>query len=168
MVEVLGTFRVNKLNFWGANIQYMLLFLRDRLLFVKVGGQFADGLTSSGAAIGGAAGGLIGAAIGYKLGQKYDKSQREKKVFETATRINRFSEMSVDELIKLEKANFEISYNKITKIEIGKSIYSMYGPRTGTLLIQGEKKETFDIAPNQDLNFCVETVRNLLADKLVS
>jgi|GEM_PF-3265040 hypothetical protein len=165
MVEVLGTFRVNKINFWSANVQYMVLFLRDRLVFVKVGGQFADQAISSGAIVGGALGGIVGGIIGAKIGEKLDKTKGEKKVLETAANINRFSEMSVDELVRLDKANYELPYNNISKIEIQQSSMGANGPRTGTLSIQGAKKEKFDIAPNQDYNFCAETIKTLLADK---
>ncbi len=168
MVEVLGTFRVNKVNFWSANVQYMVLFLNDRLLFVKVGGQFADGAVSTGTVVGAVAGGAVGAVIGSIIGGKLDKSKREKKILETASNINRFSEMSADELVSIDKANYEIPYKNISKIEIQKSAVGANGPRTGTLSIQCAKKEKFDIAPNQDYKFCAETVKTLLADKIAS
>jgi hypothetical protein len=35
-------FRVNSYKTWSPNVQYAIVFQRDRLLFLKIGGQFAD------------------------------------------------------------------------------------------------------------------------------
>jgi len=45
MLDVKGYFRVNKVRQLKSNIQFAVLLLKDRMLFVKIGGQFADGGT---------------------------------------------------------------------------------------------------------------------------
>ncbi len=41
-MEIIGAFRVNKVNMLTSNVQYTVLFLKDRLVFARTGGQFAD------------------------------------------------------------------------------------------------------------------------------
>jgi len=157
MVDVIGTFRVNKVRMIKANIQYSILFLKERMLFIKVGGQFADvGVagTFTSAAIGGAIGGLVGE----KLKKPHDKKRDEK--------IRTLLEMSPDELIGMDKDNYAIPYNIINEIGIKKSSMGVNGPRTGVITIKTIKKEKFDIAPGQEYEECNNIVTSVLSDKL--
>jgi hypothetical protein len=84
MLDIKGTFRVNKIRVFKSNIQYQLIFLKDRVLFIKIGGQFADGglgstITSSiGSTLGGGIGGAIGHSIGQEIESKYRRSAAKK------------------------------------------------------------------------------------------
>ena len=159
MVEVKGSFRVNKIKWTGLDIQYAILFLKDRMLFVKVGGQFAD--TGIGAVIGGVAGGGIGAGLGHVIEEKVRGSSFKKR----EDKIKSFEKMSIDELLKMDKKNFDIPYKDISKIEIKKGV-GISGPRTGVLSIEGKKKEKFNIAINQKFEECEKIVKEALPDKL--
>jgi hypothetical protein len=161
VVEVKGSFRVNKLKWATMNTQYAILFLKERMVFVKVGGQFAD--TGIGAVIGGVAGGGIGAGLGQVIEEKVRGSSFKKR----ENKIKSFEKMSIDKLLKMDKKNFEIPYKDISKIGIKKTLIGgLNGPRTGVLLIEGKKKEKFDICLNQKYEECEKIVKEVLSDKL--
>ena len=63
-MNIKGAFRVTKVKWTGANIQYAALFLEDKVIFVKIGGQFADPNFS--VSLGLVLGGPLGAFAGYK------------------------------------------------------------------------------------------------------
>jgi hypothetical protein len=46
MSDIIGAFRINKVKVIGNNVQYTILFMKDRLVFLVTGGQFADILQS--------------------------------------------------------------------------------------------------------------------------
>lgn len=160
MLEVKGTFRVNKVNMWSSNIQYAVLFFEDRMIFVKIGGQFADG--GLGGAIAGGLGGALGGLIGSLIDQKLQRSPSLKK----EGKVKSFEAMTIDDLLRLDKKNFEVYYGDIMRIEMKKSAMSLNGPRTGTLSIQRKKKEKFDIAPSQKYDDCLNVIQSLLPGKL--
>src|SRR3989344_4314221 len=122
MVEILGFFRVNKLKWTGGNIQYALLFLHDRMVFAKVGGQFAD--AASGQIMGATAGGFLGAIVGDRIEKKLRKSSSEKR----NEKILGFSGMDSAEILALDKNNFEIVYKDISTIEVKKALLSITSP----------------------------------------
>lgn len=160
-MDIKGSFRVNKVRMIQSNIQYAILFLEESMVFVKIGGQFADG-GLAGAIAGGAVGGALGGVIGASIEQKLRKSTAQKK----DDKIKSLSEMSVEELLRLDKNNFDLHYADIHRIEMKKSTLSLNGARSGVLIIDGKKKEKFDIAPNQNFNECENLITSLLADKV--
>ncbi len=161
MLDIKGSFRVNKVRAIQSNIQYAVLFLSDRMLFAKIGGQFADG------GLGGAiAGGVVGGAIGGLLGSAIDQKMNKKSAEKNEKRVRNLAEMSADEVLHLDKNNFELLFGDITTIEMKKSAISLNGPRTGVMSIEGLRKERLDIAPNQDFEECRRTVAMLLQSKL--
>jgi hypothetical protein len=74
--------------------------------------------------------------------------------------------MSVDELINLDKNNFVLLYEEIFKIHIDNSVLSINGARTGKLIIEGKKKEQYDISVNQKYADCENIVKSLLGSKI--
>jgi hypothetical protein len=161
LLEVKGSFRVNKIRMIQSNIQYAVLFLTDRLVFVKIGGQFADGGfvgTAVGGALGGALGGLVGSAVDLKI----QKSATDKK----NQKVKALNELSVEELLGRDKQNFEIYYGDIIKIEMKHSVISLNGNRTGVFNILGKKLDKFDIAPGQDYQECERVVSSILPGKI--
>ncbi len=161
MVDLKGSFRVNKLRWAASNTQYSVLFLKDRMVFVKLGGQFAD--VGIGGVIGGVTFGGIGAGLGHELEEKLRGSSFKKR----DEKIKSFSKYSVEELLQIDKKNFEVLYRDVSRIEIKKTLIGgLGGPRIGIFSIEGKKKEKFDIAPNQEFEGCQKTVKNILANKM--
>jgi hypothetical protein len=161
MLDIKGSFRVNKVRTIQSNIQYAVLFLEDRMIFAKIGGQFADG-GLAGAISGGVVGGALGGIIGATIEQKLQKSSAKKK----DEKIRNLSEMSIDEVLQLDKNNFELYYGDIIKIEMKNSTFSFNGARSGTISIERKKKEKFDLAANQNYEDCEKLVSALLPGKL--
>ena len=163
MAEIQGMFRVNKNNMFSGNIQYAVCFLKDRLLFVKVGGEFAD---SAKATTGAMFGGLIGAAVGAAMDKNAAKKDNQKDPM-----IQRLSELSVEELLKQNKSNFDMPHDSISKINLEKASYNLaYGkPRSGVITFErlGKKAEKFDISGKDDLEECRTTLVERLPGKMV-
>jgi hypothetical protein len=186
MLEVIGSFKVNKLRWTTGNIQFAILFLKDRMLFDKVGGQFADlymgaflgflvGLVGAnvGANVFGAnvfgtfISGVVGAGVGGGVGYIIEEKLRKQSFKEREEKIKSLTKLSINEIIKLDKNNFEIIYKDIFKIEIKKtSGVGSTGARVGTLSIEGKKKEKYDIIMNQKFEECEKIVKEVLSDKL--
>jgi hypothetical protein len=147
-------FRINRIKWMGSNLQYALIFTKDRLLFAKIGGQFADmtgATTAAGVALGGAVGGAIGAMADQKSSTSKVQKQDEK------GRI--MTELDPQETLKKDKDNFEILYSTIMKVQIKKSSIGINGARTGIFKMQlHDRIESFDIAPNQDFEKCKNLV----------
>jgi hypothetical protein len=162
MLDVKGYFRVNKVRQLKGNIQYAVLLLKDRLMFVKIGGQFADGSAGTIAA-GAAAGGIVGTVIGSLIGDKIDKKAADKQ----DSKLESLFDVSAEELLAQDKLNFEIPYAEIDQIEMKDASFNMNGAREGVFNIQRlGKKEKYDIAPGQNFADCVDTVRLQLSDKV--
>jgi hypothetical protein len=165
--EIKGVFKVNKINQFSSNIQYIVLFLQDRMIFVKSGSYAMDGNLlgkAIGGGIGGAVGGLASTGLGNVLDNKIQKNLDEKEKIA----INNVSNLSIEEILKLDKHNFEIMYVDISKIDMKKtnSGISFNGARCGTLGIKWRKKEGFDIAVGQDFDECEKFVSTILHDKM--
>ncbi len=160
MIDSKGSIDVAKNNIWSGNIKYQALFLADRLLFLKNGGQIGElvstGVTVAGmivlAQVGGSLYGLFGAMIGGGLGTAIGSltgMMLAKKIKNREHTLNDLVNKSVEEAIKADKANFEIPYSEITKIKVSKSKSSIYVYRKGVLNIEGKKNLQFDIIDKQ-------------------
>ena len=153
-------FKVNKIRTWQPNIQYLSIFYDDRVVFAKIGGQLSEmgvgGIT--GTVLGGVVGGLVGDAIDKRLkkGSQESKGDKMREIFEK----------DHEEILAMDKNNFEILYYDMTKVDMKKSGYGLSGFRTGTISFEGKRKEKFDIAANQAYEVCEEIVKNYLADKM--
>jgi hypothetical protein len=163
MAEIQAMFRVNKNNVFTSNIQYAIGFMHDRLLFVKIGGEFADGGKAiAGMAIGGVVGGVIGATMDKRDAQKNHKDPI----------LLRLREISRDELLELDKHNFEIGYDKIAQIKLTKSSFNIVysKSRNGVLIIEtiDQKPHKFDLSVRDGYEDCRNTILQFLPNKLVS
>jgi hypothetical protein len=180
-MNIIGAFRVNKVVVFGANIQYDLILLKDRFLFLKTGGQYADmryvlasflpillfglGLGLLGAFIfkSGLAhlftvlGFIIGGTIGLEICRKFIKPR-----WEPILKQEKMNNIVEAELISGNKKNFQILYKDISKIALSKSSFGLNGPRTGMITIGLTK---YDIAPGQNYTEIKQLVRNLPTTK---
>lgn len=157
--DVKGSIAVKKNNMWTGNIYYQVLFLKDRLLFIRTGNQDiisiifpVIGVTGLGpivgkfyGAIGYLVGGMLGGLIGFGIGAIFAKMNKAK----LNDRLNNLRDKSIEEIIKADKKKFEISYNDITNIKVNDSMVGLYGLRLGALIIEGVKKLKFDIIDTQ-------------------
>lgn len=174
----------------GVNsVQYALLFLKDRLLFVKnsqlleskdistIGCLAAavalflpiifttvgfDNFGTFGALVGGAFGLAICLAIVvpvYKRTAKAMLNQGRRKV-------NAFRDYSIGDLLTMDESNFEVLYDDIGKVRIKKSKYGIDGLRSGVITIYSDKRREYDVAPYQSYEECRNIAMTFLPDKL--
>jgi hypothetical protein len=78
--------------------------------------------------------------------------------------LKKFRLMQVQEILQLNKRNFQISYNDIVRIKLINE--TKRGIKTGTLSIMTLKNDTFEIPPYQDFETCFNIVRGVLRGKL--
>ena len=184
-MDVVGSFRVNKVLAVKGNTQYLLFFLKDRILFIQTGGQFSDfryilgyGLpilffsilagvlgtnlsySEDAPALYMFIGAVFGALIGFVIVQKFIKPARKK-----ATQLENLKTMSEEQLLAQNKNNFMILFQDVSRIYVEKSSSGLNGPRTGIITIEAFIKDTYDIAPGQNYNECASLVSTLLPDK---
>ena len=157
--------RVTKVRWGSTNLQYFILFYEDRLLVLKVGGQFKKGelgrilLHISGHIVGG----WVGATIANEIsGISMKRTSRNK----SEENLSNIAQLSVDKLLGMDKHNFEMFYSDISHVEMNNSSIGINGARTGTLLLQGKRKEKFDLDATEKYNYCVHIVTTFLGDKL--
>ena len=182
MPDINNFFIVNKNRVVSSNIQYTVFLLKDRIIFMKTGGQMADTDTSSiklmliGAAIGGFVGGyligvlekasgslllgsicgLITMIIGGVIGHLIDKKNYKFKVAEMAERIDRMKEMTEEQMLDADKANFAIRNDEIASwyVKKSKANFLYQTPRSGVLKITtfNEKPQIYDISIKSDFD----------------
>lgn len=184
MPEMKGSIRVNKIALVSNNIPYAIIFLNDRMLFKKTNSPFTQAqaytlfviviLTVLGASLGGhfydwigalvgaAIGGGVGRGIGIMIEKNYRKSEKQQDI-----QMEQLYRMSVDEILRMDKNNFEIPYDEIYAVKTEKNLFNLdKRPRIGVLTIEGKKKYKFDIAPNQNFEECQKLITSLLPDKI--
>lgn len=159
MVEVLGSFRINKIKWTGADVQYAILFLKDRMVFAKVGGQLAD--FNLAATVGGVTGGAAGAAIGHLIGKKVRPASDERD-----EKVKAMNKMPVDKILNLDKNNFEILYKDVTSVKLKNPFNGVMGFGVWSLNVEGKKKDKFNIAPNQNFEECRKIFESAVPEKL--
>ena len=170
MIDVKGSFVVGRNYKWSSNIKYQMLFLEDRLLFVRVTGLSLEmiGLVTLVALVvfffflGSSFFGLIGAIVGAGLGafiglipQKIFVKKAKRKNEELRNRMP----SSVDDAMEADKKNFQIKYDDILKTEIKESSSggtATYGINRGILFIDGKEKIRLDILDDH-----LEELKNL-------
>ena len=175
------SFKVNQLKLVGLNIQFTVIIGKDRLVFVKTGGQFADmryivGFFAPVAVLGFLLG-IIGAVftnaylslvfmvVGMLLGiwigdfaAKYYVSPRKTPQLEIE-----LNSSTADELMMRDKSNFMVPYSGIEKITLKKSSIGANGPISGLLFLDDTK---YEIAPGQELQQIMTMLANVLPGKL--
>ncbi len=116
------------------NIQYALLVQQGNLVFVKIGGQFADW-----------------------LGQEHLEGRAEIA-----------QGMAVQDLLGLDKDNFQVAQEEVSNIEVRKTRYSWRTTYAGggVVKINGRVKELLEIVPGQDVEKCAELLSQGLPGKV--
>jgi hypothetical protein len=106
----------------------------------------------------------VGAVVGYRAVQSAKETEEKIKSLPDS-----LGDRSVDELLGMDKNNFQIAYSDISRMEMKKSALgmSLSGPMIGRLSIQvGGRKRKFEIAPRQGFEECRNVVASCLPDKL--
>ena len=188
-MEIVGSLRVNTVKVFGSNIQYALLLLKDRMLFVKVGGQFADfryillgyalpmlvfglaGLFLGWLILGSVEQavflewGMMGGASLGMMGGIWVGAILAKKIRPSRRKTAELKDLanfSEDELINRDKRNFMILFEDISRIELQKLPFGINGPCAGKIEIGWDK---YDIAPGQNYDEIAALVSGLLPTK---
>jgi hypothetical protein len=162
-MNIKGSFMVRENHTWKSNLQYKVLFLDDRLLFLRTSTQASwEYLVGAGGLVAfvisgqifaqfpdfpvhGVVAGAIGLALvvsSYLLVKK--KTKGVDKQIES-------SDKSPEELIDKIHGSFSIHYNEILTIEVQKATVGKYGLRKGTLLVRSMNYYLFDIVDPQPL-----------------
>jgi hypothetical protein len=160
-----------------ANIQYAVLFLPDRMVFVKIGGQFAEGgkedlkerflyATSPATPYKDLAKGKL---IRVTPPSVVEATAREKSANDE--KVRKLSQLPAEELLALDKANFELFHSDIRLVEIKKANFMgqkgiFTEAKNGHLAIEGDKKEKFLVSPVQDLEECIAIFEKFLPGKV--
>jgi hypothetical protein len=80
--------------------------------------------------------------------------------------LQRFSNMSKEELVLLNKKNFIVNFDEIISLDLKKSSFGLNGPKTGQLTIKGKTISKFEISPMQNFEAILSMVRSALPGKL--
>ncbi len=178
-MDIPGSFAVNRFRILAPTIQYSLLFFKDRVLFIKIGGQFADTRYSLVAVVPELIFGFLGYIWGYyligRIGSHiylllgaicgaYIGSVVANRVLKPSPKrasvLKNLTNLSEDELLNRDKGNFVIPFEEISDIDLQKSQFGFFvGPRVGIIAINGNK---YDIAPGQSYDECLCLVDSLL------
>ena len=110
----------------------------------------------------------MGAVIASEAGRKIEEKLNKDSMDPRDRKVASLSDISPDELLRLDKKNFQILYEQVERIELKKSSLGVNGPRTGSMSVESRehKKESFDISVGQDYDTCLAIVSSVLADKL--
>lgn len=161
MSDSFSAFKVNKVNWMSSNTQYYIIFYPDRMLFAKIGGQFADGGMGAitGAVLGGALGAMVGSAIESRLGKKQNekKSQKMRELFESTP----------DQILENDKKNYQILFSDVKKVTLKQSKMGVNGARAGSFEIEHHKKEKYDIVNGQSFSVCESILQECLPSHLI-
>ena len=143
-MDIKGSFAVTKVRLAHANINYVVLFTDDRVIFVKATGRnlrSIGGETDLARLLESAAGGPTGA---------------------------RLPEGEAGGLVRTDKDNFELLYRHISRIRMRKSTVGHNLARSGVMDVEilGMKRATFDIVKGQDYERCRSVVAAAMPEKL--
>ena len=73
---------------------------------------------------------------------------------------------SHDELLKMDKMNYVIPFEEISKIKLKKTTMGVNAGRSGKIIIHSSKKQSFDILEQESFEKCEEILRKFLPNKL--
>jgi hypothetical protein len=163
MLEPKGFFVANKYKFFSIT-QYTILVYKDRLIFLRTGGQFSD---YHGATLGGAAlGGLVGAGIGLAV----DAWNARPKGGKLENKAEQLSEMTEDDVLAANKANFILNIDEISSLKIKKAYYNWYYRqyRSGEVNIRlnNGKKLLLDLSRHIKYDATLALLQQAMPDKL--
>jgi hypothetical protein len=166
MLDIKGYFIVNKNKFIGANIQYTVLLLADRFIFMKTGGHNADVGLDKASGMWGAFGGLVGGIMGSVI----DNKNQKLKSSEILNEIDKFNRMTEEQVLKADKVNYVIKKEEIFRLHIRKSIFNLVllQPRAGVLTVTlfNQKKQNYDISVKSNFNDMSILLETVMPDKL--
>ena len=93
---------------------------------------------------------------------------KERILFIRPDKISRdSSHLPLDEILKMDKKNFEIPFNEIKKIEFKDSTIGIHDTRAGKMIIDSEKyKGPFDILESESLSDCIDLTTKFLQHKV--
>lgn len=136
--EILGTINVRKQKFGGFD-QFLLCFTPKGIIAAKAGGSGMGTTMAFGA---------IGTAVRQHAAGK---------------KVEELKELSAESLLTSDKANFEIPYSDVTKVEMKKG-----GIMTNSMLRVSTPKEEykFHITEKKLFDDQVNLIRSVLPDKL--
>jgi hypothetical protein len=194
MLDIKGSFFVIKLFALHADVKYLLIFLKDRVLFVKSG--FADSFTQglslskylsiigvffavflvlglifyflkSFIKINSDISVLIVVLVSIVVAVIYERRIRKKQGISPIT-LDSIRTKSIQEILNMNKDNHELFYGDILKIEITDSNSGFRAPRIGQLtIIYRNGKDNLNMPNDQNYEECKAIVQQFLPDKLI-
>ena len=166
MLDIRGYLIVNKNKFIGANIQYTVLLLADRFIFMKTGEHNADVGLNTASGVWGMFGGLVGGIMGSVIDNKNQKLKSP----ESLNEIDKFNKITEEQILRVDKVNFVIKREEISHLYIKKSIFNLalLQPRAGVLTVTllSQKKQNYDISVKSNLNDILILLETVMPDKL--
>lgn len=167
-MEIRGSFTVRKKSALTSNIDYKILFLDDRLLFVKIGEQVillvgfiifvavVVSCTMLFGIIGALVSGFIGGGLcGLMIALLFKNQQ--KKAGHLISNISNYA--SAEDVIRADKKNFSILFSEISDIQVQQTTTGLHG----ILLISADKNYKFDIIDQKlltELEDLVSSIRH--------
>ena len=167
-MDIRGSFTVRKKSALTRNIDYKILFLDDRLLFVKIGDQVTllivfiifisvgVSCTMIFGIIGALVSGFIGGGLCGLMIALLSKNQK-KKADQLTSNISNYA--SAEDIIRADKKNFSIPFGEISDIQVKQTTTGLHG----ILLISTGKNYKFDIIdqkPLTELKDLVSSIRH--------
>ncbi|CAI82347.1 glycine zipper 2TM domain-containing protein [Dehalococcoides mccartyi] len=195
MADIKGYIIAAKNNISSPNIKYGVVFLADRMLFIKIDQSMLTEVLSSEkwlqliifGAMFGASGSIIGALIfetpewallglaigalvGVFIGNEVSQYMNKKEGITENTISQRLIDLSPEELLKLNKRNFEVLYKKIRSADYTRSNFHLLyvNSRSGilTLNLEGFESERYDISAKRSFDETLELLRKMLPCKV--
>jgi hypothetical protein len=158
METILGSFEARKANTWSGDILYSMVVSTERLVGVRVGGQFAveGGLAAVLVHLG-----LIGVLINAVMRKSVEKKR-------LAAR-EQLEQSSLDELLHRHPKNFELRHASLDRVEIKRVRFTMHGPAVAKLVLDraGEKQLELQIVSVALLAESVKVLRAALHDRVI-
>jgi hypothetical protein len=157
METTLGSFEARKANTWSGDILYSMVVSTERLVAVRVGGQFAaQGIDAALAHMG---------LIGLLINALRRKSVEKKRL---AAR-EQLKQSSLDELVRRHPKNFELRHASLDRVEIKRVRFTLHGPAVAKLVLDrpGEKQLELLIPSVALLAESVTALRAALHDRLI-
>jgi hypothetical protein len=167
-MDIRGSFTVRKKSVLTSNIDYKILFLDDRLLFVKIGDQIilliglfifiavVVSFTMIFGIIGALVAGFIGGGLWGLIIALLSKNQ-QKKADHLISNISSYP--SAEDVIRADKKNFSIPFSEISDIQVQQTTTGLHG----ILFISTDKNYKFDIIdqkPLTELEVFVSSIRH--------
>ncbi|KSV18977.1 hypothetical protein DA01_00475 [Dehalococcoides mccartyi] len=195
MANIKGYLIAQENNFFSPNIKYAVAFLADKMLFIKMdkslfaeilstnrqmqmfilGSVFAllcgvTGLLVWNTPEAGLFGLIIGVLVGVFIGIIVSGSIRKKVKITRDIILQRLADLPPEELLRLNKKNFEVWYNAITGADFMPVGFNLAcgNSRVGILrlYLEGCKSDKYDISDEMSYGESLELLRKMLPCKV--